>query len=358
MTLTLKRLQAITNAPSCYDYGWMYTLVDNIAVDDKGRSCRLVENEDRWHFDQQILRYHSGLHLVITDQRTLDDFLKTGWLTLTENPIAIYRFKVDLQEAIDWERAQRAEIIDYLEEWQNGEDTTYTTGHGMTYLFECRGDEAAERVQAQLVEFGLSVERWGPQVLVESYRGHRQDDCCHTSRSQEATMTSRFCPITKDEMDHFLTGLGFMPLKLQGVVELVYGKIVQVGGHRLSLRCYTAINPGGESRERGTDAIRLQLFHRVQDRIVPVGRPQKCLRVESWRKNVRKAIQRITDTNNVRVCPACGNPLVVRRNRTTSQEFWGCCMFRITGCKGRTPLSRVRKETTRCKTESATALSK
>jgi hypothetical protein len=150
-------------------------------------------------------------------------------------------------------------------------------------------------------------------------------------------MPSRFHPITKDEMDHFLTGLGFMPMKLQGVVELVYGKIVHVGGHRLSLRCYTAINPDGESRERGTDAIRLQLFHRVKEQIVPIGRAQKCLRVESWQQNIRKAIHRLTDAQSVRVCPACGNPLVVRRNRATGQEFWGCSMFRITGCKSRTP---------------------
>jgi hypothetical protein len=150
-------------------------------------------------------------------------------------------------------------------------------------------------------------------------------------------MPSRFCPITKNEMDQFLTGFGFVPLKLRGVIELVYGKIVMVGGHRLSLRCYTAVNPGGESREKGTDAIRLQLFHRVQEQIVPCGRPQKCLRVGSWRDNIGKAICRITDAENLRVCPACGHPMVVRRNGTTGQKFLGCSLFRLTGCKGRTP---------------------
>jgi hypothetical protein len=47
--ITLKPLQAITNAPEVYDYGWMKTIVDNIAVDERGRSCRLVENDDEWH---------------------------------------------------------------------------------------------------------------------------------------------------------------------------------------------------------------------------------------------------------------------------------------------------------------------
>ncbi|NLS97521.1 MAG: hypothetical protein GXX96_35730 [Planctomycetaceae bacterium] len=148
-------------------------------------------------------------------------------------------------------------------------------------------------------------------------------------------MPSRFHAITKDEMDQFLIGLGFVPLKLKGVVELVYGKIVPVGGHRLSLRCYTAVDPGGESREKGTDAIRLQLFHKLQDQIVPCGRPQKCLRVESWRDNIGKAICRITAAENLHVCPACGHPMVLRRNGATGQEFWGCSAFRLTGCKGR-----------------------
>jgi predicted ATPase with chaperone activity len=69
MPLTLGPLQAVTNAPQNYDYSWMKTLVDNIAVDEKGGPCRLVENEDQWHFEQQVLRYRSGLHLAITDTK-------------------------------------------------------------------------------------------------------------------------------------------------------------------------------------------------------------------------------------------------------------------------------------------------
>jgi hypothetical protein len=169
MNLILRPLQAVTNAPQCYDYGWMKTVVDNIAVDDKGRSCRLVENEDQWHFDQQVLRYGSGLHLTISDQRQLDDFLRHGWLKLTDDPVLIHRFKMDLQQVIDWERSQREGIIDCLDEWRDGQDTSYTTGHGMTYFFECHGDEAADRVRSKLAEFALSVEPWGPQfVPVES----------------------------------------------------------------------------------------------------------------------------------------------------------------------------------------------
>ena len=163
MTLILRPLQAITNAPEYYDYGWMRTVVDNIAVDEKGRPCRLVENVDQWHFDQQILRYHSGLHLTITDQQQLDDFLRHGWLKLTDDPIVVHRFKVDLHEAMDWERSRLTALLELLDEWRDGQDTTYTTQH-MIYLIECRGDEAAERVRSQLAEFGLTLETWGPQA--------------------------------------------------------------------------------------------------------------------------------------------------------------------------------------------------
>lgn len=152
-------------------------------------------------------------------------------------------------------------------------------------------------------------------------------------------MASRFYPITRDEVHDFLTALGFQPLSLKGVVELAYGKIVHVGQHRLSLRIYTAINPSGESRERGSDAIRVQLYHKVEtgdgEGIVPVGKSQKCLRVESWQANLRKAIERHAHPENYRLCPACGHPMVQRENRTTGEQFWACSMYRVTRCKGR-----------------------
>jgi hypothetical protein len=152
-------------------------------------------------------------------------------------------------------------------------------------------------------------------------------------------MAARYYAITKDEIHEFLTGLGFRPLALRGVVELVYARIIQVGDHRLSLRCYTAVNPNGESREKGSDAIRVQLYHKVQngtgEQIIPVGRHQKCLRVQSWRDNLEKAIQRCADPEHFRLCPACGNPMVIRTNQATGGEFWGCSSFRLTGCKGK-----------------------
>ena len=163
MTITLKPLQAITNAPECYDYIWMRTVVANIAVDEKGRSCRLVQNDDEWHFRQQLLRYGSGLHLVIDDQKRLDDFLHHGWLTRTDTPVNIHRIKVDLHQALGWKDGFRDALLECLDQWRDGPHVKYSTEPRMDYYFECRGDEAAEQVQARLREFGLEFESWGPQ---------------------------------------------------------------------------------------------------------------------------------------------------------------------------------------------------
>ena len=163
-------------------------------------------------------------------------------------------------------------------------------------------------------------------------------------------MAARFYAITREEMDRFLTSLGFVPVAIKGVVEFVYGKIVRIGDHRLSLRVYTAVNPTGESREKGTDAIRVQLFHRARtetgEQVVPVGRSQKCLRITTWQQNLRKAIDRYAVPDNFRLCPACGHPMVLRENSQTGEDFWGCSLYRTTGCRGkrvgvgREPISR------------------
>jgi hypothetical protein len=163
MTITLKPLQAITNAPEVYDYCWMRTVIDNIAVDERGRPCRLVQNEDEWHFRQQLLRYGSGLHLAIEDQKRLDEFLGNGWLKLTDTPVRIHRIKVDLHHALDWDDGRRDALLECRDQWRVGPEVKCRNGHRMDYYVECRGDEAAERVRAKLRKFGLEFESWGPQ---------------------------------------------------------------------------------------------------------------------------------------------------------------------------------------------------
>jgi hypothetical protein len=73
-------------------------------------------------------------------------------------------------------------------------------------------------------------------------------------------MATRYYNISADEMAAFMQKRGFRLMTIPGTRELVYGKIVNVGEHRLSLRVNTGIEPTGESRAKGKDAIRVQLF--------------------------------------------------------------------------------------------------
>lgn len=144
-----------------------------------------------------------------------------------------------------------------------------------------------------------------------------------------------FQNITATEMSEFLTSQGFQQMTLPGTVELVYGKIVYVGDHRLSLRIYTAINPSGESREKGSDAIRVQLYWMYDGKPTPVGKAQKCLRVPTWRKNLQAAIDAHAETDQFQVCLKCNSPMVIRHRGSDKAEFWGCSTWIKTKCDGR-----------------------
>ena len=101
--LTLGPLQALTSAPEDYDYGWMRTVAYNVASyrpskTEKGeKSLRLVQNVDKWHFDQQVMRYGSGLCVTITDQARLDDEVKYGHVVLNENPTPVFYVQFDMK---------------------------------------------------------------------------------------------------------------------------------------------------------------------------------------------------------------------------------------------------------------------
>lgn len=149
-------------------------------------------------------------------------------------------------------------------------------------------------------------------------------------------MADRFYNISADEMTAFLTARGFQSMQLPNTYELVFGKIVRFGKHRLSLRVYTGINPSGESRAKGMDAIRIVLYCKYNDVPKPCGVSQKCLRVKTWEKNMATAIARCEDVSNFRYCSDCGSPMVQRcRKDDKKQKFWGCVAWAETKCHGR-----------------------
>lgn len=145
-------------------------------------------------------------------------------------------------------------------------------------------------------------------------------------------MAKKFHAITLQEMDLFLRSIGFAPIELPNTVEVVYGKNRLHNKHNLSLRVFTAINPNGESREIGTDAIRLQLMVQYGKEWLPIGQTKKVLRLDTWAKNLRAAITAWQD--QYKVCPGCGMPMIIR-NPSNGQPFWGCSTYFQTKCNGK-----------------------
>lgn len=162
-------------------------------------------------------------------------------------------------------------------------------------------------------------------------------------------MAARFHNITQQEIQGFMAHQGFVLMNPKSflpltVVELVYGKVgtikINNKNHKISLRIYTGINPSGESRKKGSDAINLRLYWRAVDTAtqqplnippVQVGKTHKCLRVTNWEKNLEKAIKEII-AESIPHCPVCNSLMVLRSG--AKGDFWGCSLFHHSKCNG------------------------
>jgi hypothetical protein len=131
-----------------------------------------------------------------------------------------------------------------------------------------------------------------------------------------------YCNVTKAEMDDFLLPQGFRSISLPNTVELVYGKRADQGGIPLTLRVYTGILPGGESRQVGEDAMRVVLFMKAPDsRIVKLGGSKRVHRVNGWRNNLQNRLDSWLDYLPKDKCE-CGMPMVPRKGQFGT--FLGC----------------------------------
>ena len=153
--LKLARRQCLTTAPEDYDYGWARTLILNVATDSRGRSMRLVENQDDWHFKQQMLRYSSGLHLTIDRQSLLDEQLEYGLLRLTDDPVHIHRQEFDFSDALNWPEERLSKLVETVEELQNIDGLILKSSNGgLCYSLEVRGhDDLFKQVVTRLAAF-------------------------------------------------------------------------------------------------------------------------------------------------------------------------------------------------------------
>jgi hypothetical protein len=152
---------------------------------------------------------------------------------------------------------------------------------------------------------------------------------------------AHYTNVTAQEMTDFLTPQGFKQLDLKKfdpfdrTTEMVFGKRVDHNGIQLTLRVYTGIDPSGQSRDVGVDAMRASLFMRKWNTadqkwdIMMLGGSKRVHRVQKWRQNLQERLDKWLEM--FKLCPRCGMPLMVKKGR--NGEFFGCTGYRINGCR-------------------------
>lgn len=155
---------------------------------------------------------------------------------------------------------------------------------------------------------------------------------------------AEYYPITETEMDEFLSSQGFQRITLPKTIELVWAKRADRGGHPISLRVYSGINPSGSSRDVGRDAIRVEVYYRKEDgQIIRIGGSKRVHRVKGWKKNLQSRIDAWEEELGPE-CPDCGAPMKLRKPKKdqTWKAFYGCVNWKPNneGCSGTMPVPR------------------
>jgi hypothetical protein len=145
---------------------------------------------------------------------------------------------------------------------------------------------------------------------------------------------AQFYPISRSEMSALVEPWGFALITLTGVNELVWAKKRPDG---IEARIYSGINPTGESRGKGEDAIRVYLFWHKDGEVYPVGGSKRVHRVKGWRDNLKARLAAWKEQLGP-ACPKCGAPMkeiAVKNGPNKGKTFWGCCTWKKTKCEGK-----------------------
>ena len=150
---------------------------------------------------------------------------------------------------------------------------------------------------------------------------------------------AHFTPITQSEMESLLAPWGFALIEVPGTVELVWAKVRRDEGQPIiQLRIYSGINPTGESRGVGEDAIRVEAFWITPaGNLYRIGGSKRVHRVAGWRNNLTARVRAWRELLGPE-CPQCGAPMVLRTVKkpgpNKGKEFYSCASWRDTGCNG------------------------
>jgi len=132
-----------------------------------------------------------------------------------------------------------------------------------------------------------------------------------------------FTNITIDEMDDLLRPHGMEQIRLDGVKEVVYGKLIEDGDDLYQLRVFTGIE-GTESRGCGKDAIKTILVKRDGDEEHIVGSGKKVYRMDDWQKHLTKRVTTEVKDMLPRKCKSCGKHMKRVTIKARGLDFFGC----------------------------------
>ena len=152
-------------------------------------------------------------------------------------------------------------------------------------------------------------------------------------------MAARFTPIAETEMSALMKTWGFTPMRIEGTRELVWQKTRPE--LEIQLRIYSGINPTGESRGVGEDAIRCEADWFKDGKTYRIGGSKRVNRTQNWQSNLRDRVSHWKDIlgpNGEMVrCPLCNSPMVlreIRNGQNAGKNFWGCSLFSERQCRG------------------------
>lgn len=143
---------------------------------------------------------------------------------------------------------------------------------------------------------------------------------------------AEYTQISGDDMDSFLTDLGFTELPRRARTERIYDHVYGRGPNGdLVIRVYTSIIDGGGSaaaRKVGADSIKVvPLYLDSTHGDIPLGKQKRVHRVTGWRDNLRSRIATAQEAAPGPVIDSSGKPMRLRRNKRTGDMFWGSIDF-------------------------------
>jgi len=140
---------------------------------------------------------------------------------------------------------------------------------------------------------------------------------------------AHYTNITLKEMTAFLTnpnfpGGPFVQVFPEGYTEAAFSRLISKGkdGSLYALRVNTGI-VGEDSRECGKDAVRVAIFWKETKESKPrmIMGSKRVHRVENWQANL---LNRIIGFGKPTLCPCCGKPLAIRKNKAKNTKFLAC----------------------------------